>query len=389
VKDRARRYLLINATGLAARGVSDAAAIVGKTAFDYFEPDIAAAHDSEDARVIEQGISILNREAERVLPGGEKQWHLTTKLPLRDPRGEIVGMLGVNRDITEMRKRDDLVHQLNSELEQRVTERTAQLEAANKELESFAYSVSHDLRAPLRSIEGFSQALLEDYRDRLDEAGRDHLERVRAASQRMASLIDDLLSLSRFSRGDLHRVEVDLAALARRIVSDLRKEQPGRDVELKVPRTMEARADASLMYAVLDNLLRNAWKFTERRTHARIEVLSSLQGDLPCYCVRDNGVGFDMAYAGKLFGAFQRLHSASDFPGTGIGLATVQRIVHRHGGRVWAQAVLGEGATFCFTLGDAPRSGAAPAAGLPEASPVPGGDVTERAAPGDRYDAAE
>ncbi|MGH7823284.1 MAG: sensor histidine kinase, partial [Candidatus Binatia bacterium] len=226
----------------------------------------------------------------------------------------------------------------------------AQLEAANKELEAFSYSVSHDLRAPLRSIDGFSQALLEDYGDRFDSQAKSYLERVRAATRRMAQLIDDLLNLSRVARSEIRREPVDLSAMVQTVLVELQRREPDRQVECLVPPGMVAEGDARLLRLVLENLLANAWKFTSKKPHARIELGMTKQNGRPAYFVRDNGAGFDMAYASKLFGAFQRLHGAGDFPGTGVGLATVQRIVHRHGGRVWAEAAEGEGATFWFVL---------------------------------------
>jgi signal transduction histidine kinase len=230
------------------------------------------------------------------------------------------------------------------------------LEEANRELEAFSYSVSHDLRAPLRSIEGFSQILLEDYADKLDEEGEKYLGRVRAASRRMALLIDDLLDLSRVSRRPLRRELVDLSAQAREITAELGKSQPDREVEFVIADRLAANGDARLLRLALENLLGNAWKFTSREERARIEFRSTtLEGRERVYFVRDNGVGFDEAYAGKLFGAFQRLHEPEEFEGTGIGLATVQRIVRRHGGRVWAEGEVGKGATFFFTLGGAHR----------------------------------
>jgi len=235
-------------------------------------------------------------------------------------------------------------------LEELVRERTAELAAANKELEAFSYSVSHDLRAPLRSIDGFSQALLEDYLDRLDERGKDYLRRVSAASRRMARLIDGVLSLSRLTRAEMRRETVDLSALARGIAADLRAAQPQRQVEIVIQEGLVGEADPRLLQVVLENLLGNAWKFTGKTPHARIEFGVTQVDGQPAYFVRDNGVGFDMAYADKLFGAFQRLHTTEEFEGDGIGLATVQRIIRRHGGRVWAEGAVGQGATFYFTL---------------------------------------
>ena len=225
-----------------------------------------------------------------------------------------------------------------------------QLEAANKELEAFSYSVSHDLRAPLRSLDGFSQALLEDYHDRLDDTGRDFLQRVRAASQRMGTLIDDLLSLSRVTRGDLQVEKVDLSALATALAAELQRSDPQRDVRFAIAPDLVARGDPGLMRLVLQNLLGNAWKFTGKRSPAHVEVGSMAHDGGRAFFVQDDGAGFDMAYAAKLFGAFQRLHASDEFPGSGIGLATVQRIIHRHGGQVWAEGTPGRGATFYFTL---------------------------------------
>jgi len=241
-----------------------------------------------------------------------------------------------------------------------------ELEAANRELEAFSYSVSHDLRAPLRSIDGFSQILLEDHADELDEEGKDYLGRVRAASQRMGNLIDDLLGLSQVTRSALRREDVDLSQMAREVAAELRRREPGRRAEVEVEEGLVANGDPRLLRVALENLIGNAWKFTGKEEEARIRFgldkrLSGESG-VTVFRVSDNGAGFEMAYAGKLFGAFQRLHGAEEFEGTGIGLATVQRVVRRHGGRVWAEGEVGEGASFFFTLSpglspesDAPR----------------------------------
>lgn len=226
-----------------------------------------------------------------------------------------------------------------------------ELESANRELEAFNYSVSHDLMAPLRAIQGFSTVLLEDYGDKLDENGRSDLKRICTAAQRMKQLIDDLFALARFSRAELHRVRTDLSALALGVVADLRKEEPGRSVEISITPGLVVQADTGLLRAVLENLLRNAWKFTSKQAAARIEFgTGESVEEKRIFFVRDNGAGFDMAYAQNLFAPFQRLHRQSEFAGTGIGLSIVRRIVNRHGGRIWAEGAVNGGATFRFTL---------------------------------------
>jgi PAS domain S-box-containing protein len=254
------------------------------------------------------------------------------------------------RDITERKRAEMEVRRLNEELQGGVAERTAQLQAANKELETFSYSVSHDLRAPLRHINGFSRALLEDYSDKLDEAGRTYLEELCGASRTMAQLIDALLQLARVSRGEMRREVVNLSEMAVEVMAKLKESDSGRAVAVSVREELLTHGDKRLLRIVLDNLLGNSFKFTSKREQAEISFGREQRGGELVYFVRDNGAGFDMAFAGKLFGAFQRLHSAREFEGTGIGLATVQRIVHRHGGRVWADGSVNKGATFYFTL---------------------------------------
>ncbi|MCP3136716.1 sensor histidine kinase [Pyxidicoccus xibeiensis] len=238
-------------------------------------------------------------------------------------------------------------------LETRVALRTQELQVANRELETFCYSVSHDLRAPLRAVDGFSQALQEDDGERISPEGHEHLRRLRAAANRMGQLIDDLLRLSRITRAELVREPVDLSAIATEVADALRRAEPGREATFHLAPGLTTRGDARLLRVVLENLLGNAWKFTSQRSGARIEFFAESREGRPRYCVRDNGVGFDMAYAGKLFSPFQRLHRPADFPGTGIGLATVQRVIHKHGGDITAEAVPDGGATFCFTLEEA------------------------------------
>jgi PAS domain S-box-containing protein len=283
------------------------------------------------------------------------------ELLLRTPRGDIwvntyaqaikdqgkrYGYITLVEDITERKRAEANLKQALAKLEHS----SARLAATNKELEAFSYSVSHDLRAPLRSIDGFSQALLEDYPDKLDKKGQDYLKRLRAASQKMGELIDSMLKLSRLTRGEINIEEVDLSALTKEIAARLQETQPERQAEFVIEEGLKAQGDPRLLRPMFENLLGNAWKFTARRQPARIEFGATRNGDQPAYFVRDNGAGFDMTYADKLFTAFQRLHDAAEFPGTGIGLATVQRIINRHGGRVWAEGAVGKGATFYFTM---------------------------------------
>ncbi|RFC37369.1 MAG: His Kinase A (phospho-acceptor) domain-containing protein [Candidatus Nitrotoga sp. LAW] len=255
----------------------------------------------------------------------------------------VLGLGALALVVTRLRR-------VSVELEDQVTQRTIQLAAANQELEAFSYSVSHDLRAPLRSIDGFSRALLDDYSVQLDEVGKDYLQRVRAATQRMGQLIDDMLKLSRVTRSEMNFETVNLSVLAQTVADELQQAQPERRVEFVCMPGMTVRGDAHLLKIALENLLGNAWKFTSKREDARIKMGVTHQVGASVYFIRDNGAGFDMAYVGKLFSAFQRLHAMAEFSGTGIGLATVQRIIHRHGGRVWAEGELGKGATFYFTL---------------------------------------
>ena len=261
--------------------------------------------------------------------------------------GERITYTAILRDVTEARNAESAIKALNADLKHRAT----QLENANRELEAFSYSVSHDLRAPLRSIDGFSQVLIEDFFDSLPAEAQDSLQRIRGASQRMAQLIDDMLALSRFTRGAIVRSEVDLSAMVAAIAEDLRLVEPARQVTFDVKSGVTANADPHLIQVVLTNLVGNAWKYTSKHEAARIQFgkFADSHGRA-VYFVRDDGAGFDMAYANKLFGVFQRLHAMDEYAGSGVGLATVQRIIHKHGGEVWAEGAINQGATFYFTL---------------------------------------
>jgi PAS domain S-box-containing protein len=336
--------------------------VAGMNAAETIHPEDRALVQSKITNVLTQG-GAEAVEGRVLLRGGPAyRWLLMTGQ--RIMIGGRPFLVGIGIDLSERKRAEAEVLLLNQTLEARVVERTSQLAAANAELEAFSYSVSHDLRAPLRALDGFSAALMEDCSDRLDEASLDHLRRVRAGSQRMAVLIDDLLNLSRETRAEIRREQVDVTALASEIGADLQRAQPDHRPEWSVASGLTANADMRMLRVVLTNLLGNAWKFTQRGAGAKIEV-GVLAGEevmdkLPTglvepvgtvFYVRDNGAGFDMAYAGKLFGAFQRLHSQQEFEGTGIGLALAQRIIRRHGGHVWAEGKVDEGATFYFTLG--------------------------------------
>jgi signal transduction histidine kinase len=333
-----------------------------------------------DEKGVEVGSDVMEQEESIVAyaPVSGYGWGVVVQQPVRSSLGlaardtqlrnllagyGIILLLGVMTAILALRvvsarQREESDRRMKAELERQVAERTSELQVANRELQSFSYSVSHDLRAPLRSIDGFSQAVIEDYAGQLDDQGRDYLCRVRAATQRMGYLIDDMLALSRVTLAEMQRVTVDLSELAAEVIVELQKNEPERSVDWRIEPGLVATGDAHLLRVLLVNLLGNSWKFTGKTANAKIEFgamrntpIPDTQGAMDFF-VRDNGAGFDMTYAGKLFGAFRRLHTNAEFPGTGIGLATVQRIIHRHGGQVRGEGVPGRGATFCFSLPD-------------------------------------
>lgn len=316
--------------------------LLGKSDYDFFPKEQADFFVARDRAVLARGtIEDIPEEPVDTRTKGTRILH-TKKVAILDAHGRPRNLLGISEDVTEQKEKEKEIQRLNMTLMQRNIE----IESINKELQAFSYSVSHDLRAPLRSIDGFSQALLEDCRDKLDAQGVGYLRRVREATQRMGELIDDILMLSRVSRAEIRKTCVDLHALSQSVVMELRDAEPHRKVDIVIESGLSAQGDAALLRVMLENLWSNAWKFTAKTKDARIEFGRNTEG----FFLRDNGAGFDMAYVDKLFGAFQRLHTPSEFAGTGIGLATVQRIVHRHGGQVRAEGCVGQGATFHFTL---------------------------------------
>ncbi|WP_238012403.1 PAS domain-containing protein [Dactylosporangium sp. AC04546] len=344
MRDLDGRYMLVNREYERLFNVSRDT-IVGLTDHDLFPAPIAAAFRANDLQAAERGRPV---SMEETAPGEDgPHTYITVKFPLVDARGRAYAVCGISTDITDRIRAEERVRQLNAELEDRVRQRTAELEASTRELDAFAYSVSHDLRAPLRSLDGYAQLLVEDFADRLDEDGCEYLARLQANVARMGQMIDDLLDLSRATRTELRRSRVDLTGLAEQVTEELRTVEPEREVHVRIAPGLTAAGDPDLVRLVLQNLVGNAWKFTSHRPEAVIEVYRE-EPDVTV--VRDNGAGFDMRFAGKLFEPFQRLHSTSEFEGTGIGLAIVHRIVARHGGRIWAEGTVGEGAVFRFTL---------------------------------------
>ena len=319
-------------------GLANPEAIKGKMITECFAPDYAR----QILRLHQQVLTdqqVLHLQEEVTLPDGIHYFD-TVITPLHNDSGAMYAILHTSSDIPNL-----------AATQEALSQRTLQLEAANRELESFSYSVSHDLQAPLRVINGFSQVLWDNYQSSLDDRGRHYLQRIQANSQRMSNLIDALLQLSRVTRSQMQSISVNLSDIAQDIIEELKGAAPERQVQFEIASNLIAQGDPQLLRIVLSNLLDNAWKYTSKRSQAKIEfnVLSDDKSQ-SIYYVRDNGAGFDLEYAGKLFTAFKRLHSQQDFPGTGIGLATVQRIIYRHGGKVWAEGESDRGATIYFSL---------------------------------------
>lgn len=314
-------------------------------------PEDREAFEQHWLGLIEQGATSV--WAYRVIrQDGELRWIRTAGLAGRDPEGNLTSLVGVSHDVTEVMSAQTRMYTLNTSLKQQVLRRDADSERIGSELDAFSYAVSHDLRAPLRAIDGYSDILLKSYGSRLDEQGREFLRKSKAASQRLGVLIDDLLSLARISRAGIRVQDVDMSRMAEQVVQDLRQTQAGRPVQVAIQAGMVVRADAAMMRTLLNNLLGNAWKFTHGRPLARIEFGSQAHDGRTEFYIRDNGAGFDMAFGDKLFIAFQRLHQAHEFPGSGMGLVTAHRILSRHKGGIRAIGEVGQGASFYFWLGE-------------------------------------
>jgi PAS domain S-box-containing protein len=333
------RFVRFNRAGEELLGIPRSE-LMGKNDYDFFPKDEAEFFVAKDRETL-AAQRLVEIAEEPIQTRSGQRWLHTKKVPIVDDAGVARYLLGISQDITE-----------DKAVKAALLAAKDKAEAANRELEAFSYSVAHDLRAPLRGVDGFAQALLEDYADKLDASGTRYLERIRAAAQRMATLIDDLLDLSRVTRAELRPEPIDLSRIARTALANLQRIEPDRKIEVVIADDMRANGDPRALAIVFDNLLGNAWKFTSKSEAPRIEVGVGDDGGTSVFFVRDNGAGFDNAYRDKLFGVFQRLHAATDFPGTGIGLATVLRIVERHGGRVWAEGEVGRGATFHFTLSE-------------------------------------
>ena len=328
--------------------------IIGRKFNRFYPPEDRNLGKPEQALTIATRDGRFREEGWQVRKDGSRFWAVSGITTLRDEKGKISGFSVIKRDISKRKAAEDEIRRLNAGLEQRVQERTAELQEAYREMEAFSYSVSHDLRSPLIHISGFAELLLADVRE-LDEKARTYLQTIVNATKRMGQMIDDLLAFSRTSRVEIRKVLVSMAEIVKGVQGDLDPEMRGRKISWHINDLPEVQGDPFLLRQALCNLVSNALKYTRKREETHIEIGSVAGEKETIFFVRDNGVGFDMEYAGKLFGVFQRLHPASQFEGTGIGLANVRNIIKRHGGRTWAEAVVDEGATFYFSLPDAPE----------------------------------
>jgi len=348
IKDTKSRFVTNNKSHRSVMGAESVEKVIGTTDFDWFPKELATLYFEGEQEMLRTHNNIITREDPVVDAANNKQWYLSTKVLLRDQNEQITGLVGISRDITEHKRREDEIHRLNHELELSVRD----LLGLNQELEAFSYSVSHDLRAPLRAMSGFSRIVVEEYAAQLPAEAIRYLSIVQANAEQMGQLIDGLLTFSRLSRQALSKQTVNTAELARQVVGELNAEQEGRQIEIIIADDLPpCQADPILLRQVYANLIGNAFKFTKKCDAARVEIgWQSLENGMKEYFVKDNGAGFDIQYANKLFGVFQRLHRVDEFEGTGVGLAIVQRIIHRHGGGIRAEAEVDKGATFYFTV---------------------------------------
>lgn len=347
IVDLAGRYLHVSRAFAKLVG-HKAADCLGMTIDEIMPASMAGAFTQRHEQAL---AACAPKRFEQIWPiAGEPRWFEVRLSCLHDEYQQITGIAGHAQDITLHIEQQESARAIRNDLEKRVMHRTHQLSLINDELEAFSYSVSHDLRAPLRQIAGFAALLESHHHNTLDEPGRQYLQQITDSSQRMDGLISDLLQLARINQGGLVKARVELTGIAKQACNVLRSEDPSHAVELDLPPPVNAQCDGGLLYIVLANLLSNAWKFTRKRSHPRIQFGHFARNDYTVYYVRDNGAGFDAANAGRLFGAFQRFHRSQDFPGVGIGLATVKRIISRHGGQIWAESAPDQGATFYFTL---------------------------------------
>jgi PAS domain S-box-containing protein len=348
VKDTNLRLVLANRAHIELVGGKSFDEVMGKTDTDLFPGALASEYIADEKVILQSGIPLVNHEEPTTSSNGDQKIVLTTKMPIRNTTGEITQIVGISHDITARKQAEEEINLLNQNLRLQ----SAKLETANKELEAFSYSVSHDLRAPLRAIDGFSRILMDDHSANLPPEAIRYLEKVRTNARHMGALIDDLLRFSRLSRQSIIKQKIQPAGLVRQVLDDdLRGDRENRQVEITVGDLPACNADPLLLRQVYVNLLSNALKFTCKQDYARIEVGSRQDNGDVVYFVKDNGAGFDQQYVHKLFGVFQRLHRAEDYEGTGVGLAIVQRVINRHGGRIWAEGAVDAGAAFFFTFG--------------------------------------